>query len=69
MGQNLINESFNSASSLPDGWAFIPDSYPNNTGRWMISSSSSEFNNHPPSPTYYWSPSQPNTFNNPYEGH
>ena len=69
MGQNLINESFDDSNNLPAGWAFIPDSYPNNTGQWDISSSPSEFNNHPPSPTYKWNPSQPNTFNNPYEGH
>jgi len=68
-GQNLLNESFDDSNNLPAGWEFIPDSYPNNTGQWMISSSSSEFNNHPPSPTYYWSPSVPNSFAYPYEGH
>ncbi|MDP6170172.1 MAG: T9SS type A sorting domain-containing protein [Candidatus Marinimicrobia bacterium] len=69
MGQNLLDEHFNNASDLPDGWEFIPENYPSNTGQWQISSWNTNFNNNAPSATYYWSPSQPNTFANPYDGH
>ncbi len=69
MGQTLLDEHFNNASDLPDGWEFIPENYPSNTGQWQISSWNTNFNNNAPSATYYWSPSQPNTFANPYDGH
>ena len=68
-GQNLLNESFDDPNGLPAGWEFIPNSYPTNTGQWLISSNSSAFNDNPPSATYYWSPSVPNSFAYPYEGH
>ena len=68
-GQNLLNESFDDSNDLPAGWEFIPNSYPTNTGQWLISSNSSAFNDNPPSATYYWSPSVPNSFAYPYEGH
>ena len=68
-GQNLLNESFDDSNDLPAGWEFIPNSYPTNTGQWLISSNSSTFNRNPPSATYYWSPSIPNSFAYPYEGH
>jgi len=69
MGQNLLNEPFNNSSGLPNGWQFIPETYPTNTGQWQISSWQNTFNNHAPSATYYWSPSVPNSFAYPYEGH
>jgi len=69
LGQNLLDEHFNDPSDLPNGWEFIPENYPSNTGQWQISSWNTDFNNHAPSATYYWSPSQPNTFANPYDGH
>ena len=68
-GQNLLNESFDNSNSLPDGWEFIPDSYPTNTGQWQIISWQNDFNTNPPSATYYWSPSVPSSFAYPYEGH
>ena len=69
MGQNLLNEPFNNSSDLPNGWQFIPETYPTNTGQWQISSWQNTFNNNAPSATYYWSPSVPNSFAYPYEGH
>ena len=68
-GQILLNESFDDSNDLPAGWEFIPDSFPTNTGQWLINSNGSTFNNNPPSATYYWSPSVPNSFSYPYEGH
>ena len=68
-GQILLNESFDNPDGLPAGWEFIPDSYPTNTGQWLINSTYNNFNFNPPSATYYWSPSVPNSFAHPYEGH
>ena len=68
-GQNLLNEPFDNSSDLPNGWQFIPETYPTNTGQWQISSWQNTFNNNAPSATYYWSPSVPNSFAYPYEGH
>ena len=68
-GQNLLDESFNNPDNLPGGWQFIPDSYPTNTGQWQISSWENNFNTNAPSATYYWSPSVPNSFAYPYDGH
>ena len=68
-GQILLNESFDNPDGLPAGWEFIPNSYPTNTGQWLINSTSTDFNTNPPSATYYWSPSIPNSFAYPYEGH
>jgi len=68
-GQILLNESFDNPDGLPAGWEFIPDSFPTLTGQWLIMSNGSAFNSNPPSATYYWSPSVPNSFANPYEGH
>ena len=68
-GQNLLDEPFNNPDNLPGGWQFIPDSYPTNTGQWQISSWANNFNTNAPSATYYWSPSVPNSFAYPYEGH
>ena len=47
-GQNLLNESFDDSNDLPAGWEFTPNSYPTNTGQWLISSNSSAFNDNPP---------------------
>ena len=69
MGQNLLNEPFNNSSDLPNGWQFIPETYPTNTGQWQISSWQNTFNNNAPSATYYWSPSVPISLAYPYEGH
>ena len=68
-GQVLLNESFDDSDNLPAGWEFIPDSYPTNTGQWQIFSYQSNFNTNPPSATYYWNPSVPNSFDYPYEEH
>ena len=69
MGQNLLDESFDNESSLPTGWQFVPETYSTNTGQWQISSWQNTFNENAPSATYYWSPSVPNSFSYPYEGH
>ena len=68
-GQILLNESFDNPNSLPAGWEFIPESYPENTGQWQINNWASAFNTNAPSATYYWSPSVSNSFAYPYEGH
>ena len=68
-GQILLNESFDNPDGLPAGWEFIPNSYPTNTGQWQINSTYGYFNINPPSATYYWFPSVPNSFAYPYEGH
>ena len=65
----VMKKSFDNPDVLPAGWEFIPESYPTNTGQWLINSSGSAFNSNPPSATYYWSPSIPNSFAYPYEGH
>ena len=67
--QNLLDESFNNPDDLPGGWQFIPESYPTNTGQWQINNWAGAFNINAPSATYYWSPSVPNSFAYPYEGH
>ena len=68
-GQILLNESFDNSNSLPAGWEFIPEIYPTNTGHWEINNWASDFNTNAPSAAYYWSPSVPNSFAYPYEGH
>ena len=68
-GQVLLNESFDDSDNLPAGWEFIPDSYPTNTGQWQIFSYQNNFNTNPPSATYHWNPSVPNSFDYPYEEH
>ena len=71
-GQNIVFETFESASDLPEGWSFVPDpdDYPDNTGKWMVSNGpNADYNINPPAATYYWAPSQWNTFENDYEEH
>jgi len=72
LGQTLLFESFN-IDDIEEaaGWSFIPDpdEYEPQTGEWRISSWETDFNNDPPSATYYWAPSDWGTFDNPYEEH
>ena len=68
-GQNLLDEYFNNPDGLPGGWQFIPESYPTNTGQWLINNWAGAFNINAPSASYYWSPSVSNSFAYPYEGH
>ena len=72
LGQTLLFESFN-IDDIEEaaGWSFIPDpdEYEPQTGEWQINSWETDFNNDPPSATYYWAPSMWETFDNPYEEH
>ena len=63
LSQVLLETDFGNGS-LPTGWYFdpVPPYAPANRGEWTVSSSSSDYNNEPPSATYNWNPASSSGF-------
>lgn len=63
LSQVLLETDFGNGS-LPTGWYFdpVPPYAPANRGAWTVSSSSSDYNNEPPSATYNWNPASGSGF-------
>ena len=63
LSQVLLETDFGNGG-LPTGWYFdpVPPYSPANRGEWTVSSSSSSYNNEPPSATYNWNPASSSGF-------